>query len=589
MYVKSILDAFHLDKGKKMKKNIVRRAIANCFLDAQIHPVLQRIYVGRGIQSTTDLERNLINILPYQDLSNIELAITYLVAAMTDRQHIMIIGDFDADGATSTALAVRALRSFGAAKVSYLVPNRFEYGYGLTPEIVEVAAKQHPDLLITVDNGITSHAGVLRAKELNMKVLITDHHLSGGELPVADAIVNPNLSGDIFASKNLAGVGVIFYVMMALRSRLREIGWFAKQQLVEPNMAVLLDLVALGTIADVVPLDKNNRILVHQGLLRIRAGKTCPGIKALLEIAGRHYTRISASDLGYAVAPRLNAAGRLVDMSLGIECLLCDDPQQARIKAIELDQLNQERKTIEANMREQALQDLADLQLQQDLPIGLCLFNEKWHQGVIGILASRLKDLLHRPAIVFAVNTDTELKGSARSVPGLHIRDVLETIATQYPGLITKFGGHAMAAGLSIKQDDLDQFCIIFNEVVSLQLSEELLQGLVYSDGELTSDELCLEIAELIQDGGPWGQGFPEPIFEGNFQIVQRQLLQEKHLKFLLSTPDNKRSLDAIAFNVDHTMLNFSGEEIYLAYRLGINEYRGQRNLQLIVDHFEVV
>lgn len=573
-----------------MKKKIIRREVKASLTSDNLHPLLGRIYSARGITCVSELEHGLEKLLPFSSLLNINEAVQCLVDALQQQQRIIVVGDFDADGATSTALTVSALRAFGAKHVSYLVPNRFEYGYGLTPEIVAVAAKSQPELLITVDNGIASIAGVEAAKKFDIKVLITDHHLPGDELPQADAIINPNLPGDPFASKNLAGVGVIFYLMLALRSRLRSINWFVTQQLTEPNMAQFLDLVALGTVADVVTLDKNNRILVGQGLGRIRAGKMCPGILALLNVAGRNWQNMVAADLGFSVAPRLNAAGRLDDMSLGITCLLATDINQAQTLAVQLDALNRERQAIEADMQQQAQRALANLHLQNSLPVGVCLYDESWHQGVVGILAARIKDQVHRPVIAFAKVSETELKGSARSVPGLHIRDVLANVAVRHPQLITKFGGHAMAAGLSILYENFTAFQKAFAQAVADQLHHITeLSGKIYSDGELAADEFDIRIAEMLRNAGPWGQGYEEPIFDGQFQIYEQRVVGQKHLKLKLGAK-NSRIYDAIAFNVNLSdWPNHRCEKILAAYRLDINEYRGQRNLQLIIEHLEPV
>ena len=490
-----------------MKKVIVRRSAMTQDELEGIHPLLKRIYGLRGIKSRNEIEHDLINLTPFSQLLQIDAAVACLFEALQQQQNILIIGDFDADGATSSALAVSALRSFGAKNVSYLVPNRFEYGYGLTPEIVLVAAQRQPHLIITVDNGISSCAGVAKANELGIKVLITDHHLPGNELPAAAAIVNPNQPGDLFPSKNLAGVGVIFYVMLALRSHLRANHWFAQQNIPEPNMGQFLDLVALGTVADVVVLDKNNRIFVQQGLQRIRAGKARLGIQALLEIAGRKQNNLTASDLGFAIAPRLNAAGRLDDMSLGIECLLCNDANLAREMAVQLDVLNRERQAIEADMQQQAQQALSRLHFDNTMAMGLCLFDAAWHQGVIGILASRIKDQFNRPVIAFAAIDNNEIKGSARSVSGIHIRDVLDAVATRHPGLITKFGGHAMAAGLSLPRDNFLTFSRAFDAEVQRLLNPDDLQGKIYSDGELAAEDFNLTTAGLLRDAGPVGAG----------------------------------------------------------------------------------
>jgi single-stranded-DNA-specific exonuclease len=499
---------------------------------------------------------------------------------------IVIVGDFDADGATSCALCLRALRAMGAGQVHYLVPNRFEYGYGLTPEIVKVAAEFQPDLIVTVDNGISSVDGVAAAKQQGIRVLITDHHLAGEQLPAATAIVNPNLAGDTFPSKHLAGVGVAFYVMLALRARLREQGWFEKEAIPEPNLAQYLDLVALGTVADVVPLDRNNRILVQQGIQRMRAGHCAPGIRALLEVGGRSLSRIVAADLGFVVGPRLNAAGRLDDMSVGIECLLTGDAAAASRMAARLDALNRERKEIESDMQARALEAIAGLKLDaRQLPVGLCLFDAEWHQGVIGILAARIKERFHRPVIAFARSGPGELKGSARSVTGLHIRDALDAVAARHPDLIAKFGGHAMAAGLSLPEGHYPAFAAAFDEEVSRHLSRDDLSGVIYSDGELSGEELSLETAQLLRDASPWGQGFPAPVFEGNFNVVSHRVVGQRHLKMTLSPERGNCQIDGIAFNTE--VLPGGRQQVHIAYRLDVNEFRGIVSPQLIVEYME--
>jgi single-stranded-DNA-specific exonuclease len=494
---------------------------------------------------------------------------------------------------------VLALRAMGAAAVDFLVPNRFEYGYGLTPEIVAVAAQRGPDLIITVDNGISSIDGVAAANAAGMRVLITDHHLPGRELPAAAAIVNPNQPGCDFPSKCLAGVGVIFYVLSALRTELRKRSWFARQNIAEPNLADYLDLVALGTVADVVPLDYNNRILVQQGLRRIRAGRARPGIKALLEVANRVPQRVVSTDLAFAVGPRLNAAGRLDDMSLGIQCLLTDDPMLARDIAQQLDELNRDRRAIEADMQREALAALDSVHLGEAsaLPWGVCLYRADWHQGVIGILASRIKDRYHRPAIVFADADPSQglggevIKGSARSIPGLHIRDALDTVATRHPGLLSKFGGHAMAAGLSLAREQFPAFEAAFDAVVREQLSADDLTAVLWSDGPLAAEQFTLELAQSLREGGPWGQHFPEPLFDGEFLLVQQRIVGERHLKMVLADPQQPaRILDAIAFHVDTRRWPNAGlEKVRVAYRLDINEWRGQQSVQLLVEYLEPV
>lgn len=573
-----------------MQKKIKRRTTdsVKLLLD-NLHPLLHRVYSARGVKNSEELLREVERLLPYQSLSGIDQAVTILVDVLEKQEKILIVGDFDADGATSSVVALRALKSFGAKHLEYLVPNRFAFGYGLTPELVDVAKELHPALIITVDNGIANHAGVLSAKEAGIRVVITDHHLPSETLPLADAIVNPNQPHDQFPSKCIAGVGVIFYVMLALRRRLIDSKWFSEKNLPEPNMSRLLDLVALGTVADVVPLDHNNRILVHQGLRRIRAGQCAPGILALLEIANKNPKTIVASDLGFSVAPRLNAAGRLDDMSLGIECLLTDDINAAREMVQVLNQLNDERRVIEQDMQDQAFQILTSMKTLQSktLPRGICLFDESWHQGVIGILASRVKDKFHSPVIAFALANEHELKGSGRSVQGFHLRDALAQIAVTYPHLIQKFGGHAMAAGLTITRQAFPEFSRVFNDVVSSKLSEEDLKQNLWSDGELQLDEFSLEMADVIREAGPWGHAFPEPLFDGFFDIVDQRLVGGKHLKMVLAKED--KTFDAIAFNIDvNQWPNYRCERINAAYRLDINEFRGKRSVQLIVEHVEI-
>lgn len=563
-----------------MKKEIRRReSVLQAALETSaIHPLLKRIYAARQVASPEELETSLERLIPYQSLLNIDKAVTVLKETVINNQPITIVGDFDADGATSTAIAVRALRSFGAQHVNYVVPNRFAFGYGLTPELVDVIKAQKPALIVTVDNGIANHSGVEAALQAGIKVVITDHHLAAATLPPADAIVNPNQPDDSFPSKNLAGCGVIFYVMLALRRALQS----------TVNMARLLDLVALGTVADLVQLDRNNRILVHQGLRRIRAGQCAPGIIALLELAGRDFMKAQASDLGFAVASRLNAAGRLDDMSLGIECLLTDDSAKAREMAQVLHQLNNERRSIEKDMQAQALSALEQLNanFNNALPKGLCLYDASWHQGVIGILASRIKDKFNRPVIVFAPGPHGELKGSARSITGLHIRDVLAFIDAQCPGMIIKFGGHAMAAGLSLPRERLTEFTQLFEAVLDEHLTEDQLRHCVYSDGELSLDELTLESALALRDGGPWGQAFPEPQFDGIFKVVEQRLVGDKHLKLTLSKED--KLFDAIAFFVDTACWpNHRCDQVKMTYRLDVNDYKDRRNMQLIVEYLE--
>lgn len=571
-----------------IKTQLRRRPAADdTHLPASLPPLLRRLYALRGVQAEQELERSVKGMLPWQQLDGIDDAVSLLQQALADGRRIMVVGDFDADGATSTALTVLALRSMGGAAVDYLVPNRFEDGYGLSPEVVEQAAARGAELIVTVDNGISSHAGVDVAHAKGMQVLVTDHHLPGETLPAAEAIVNPNLRGCAFPSKSLAGVGVAFYLMLALRARLRDSGWFEQRALAMPNLAELLDLVALGTVADVVPLDANNRILVYQGLNRIRAGKCRPGIRALLEVANRDARQLAANDLGFALGPRLNAAGRLDDMSIGVALLLSDDIAQARMLANDLDALNQTRREIEQGMQVEALQLCDQLErTSTELPYGLAMYHPEWHQGVVGILALRIKERFHRPVIAFAPAGDGILKGSGRSVPGLHMRDALERLDMLNPGLMMKFGGHAMAAGLSLEEAKFDEFRQRFGELVGEWLDPAMLEGVIWSDGELAMQELSLTTAELLREGGPWGQAFPEPTFDGKFRILQQRLVGEKHLKLMVEPLGGGPLLDGIAFNVDTTLWpDSSVREVELAYKLDVNEFRGNRNVQLLIQH----
>ncbi|MBL4851249.1 MAG: single-stranded-DNA-specific exonuclease RecJ [Gammaproteobacteria bacterium] len=568
------------------QKKIVQRKIDNQLqLPKSLHPILAKIFSARALNSADELQYSLDKLLPYHSLLNINSAVELLSQHLEKRSHILIVADFDADGATSCAVAIRGLSAMGAAQVSYVVPNRFEYGYGLTPEIVAVAARQQPDLIITVDNGISSVDGVHVARKLGIDVLITDHHLPGKELPNANAIVNPNQAGDPFASKYLAGVGVMFYVLMALRAKLKEQEWFATQKIDVPNLAQWLDLVALGTVADVVPLDYNNRILVEQGLRRIRQGHCSAGISAMLQIAGRNPSRLSTSDLGFAVGPRLNAAGRLQDMKLGIECLLSDDLSQALRVAQQLDDLNKQRRDIESQMRDEAIAGLDNFDIDVSTLYGVCVYQQDWHQGVVGLVAARVREHLHRPVIAFANSSDDELKGSARSIPGLHIRDALDTVAARYPKLINKFGGHAMAAGLSLWRDDYQEFSLRFNEVVSELLRDEDLQDCIHSDGELDESDLNLDFAEVLRHAGPWGQHFPEPLFDGRFELVQKRIVGNNHLKMTLRSLGADTTIEAIAFNTTDEDWPEGVKRVRAAYKLDVNEYRGQCTAQLLINH----
>jgi len=577
-----------------MKKNIRHRSPINAIDSAleKLPPLVQRILINRDIVSAGQIDYQLKALQSPENFGGLEDAVTLLKEALFAQQRVCILGDFDADGATSTALAVRCLRAFGFSKIDYLVPNRFEFGYGLTPEIVVEIAKLSPDLLITVDNGIASLDGVAAAQAHGIKVLITDHHLPGAVLPTAEAIVNPNQPGCAFASKNLAGVGVIFYVMNAMRAALRSEEWFSRNNLPEPRMADFLDLVALGTVADVVPLDHNNRVLVEQGLMRIRAGHCCHGIHALFDVGGRALLRLTSTDLGFVAGPRLNAAGRLDDMSLGIRCLLADSYNEARQIASELDDLNKERRVIERSMQVEAERYLQALPLENaQHPFSICLYKDDWHQGVIGILASRIKDKLHRPTIIFASSGDGTLKGSGRSITGVHLRDVLDRVATSSPGLLTKFGGHAMAAGLSLDEHRLEDFERAFETVVSEALSGQAPQAELLTDGSLEDSDFTLENAFMLERLGPWGQGFPEPAFDGQFRIVSQRIVGEKHLKLQL-TPSEYSGLvvDGIAFNVDLDIWpNTAIQTAEVVYKLNVNEFRGEQKLQLMVDYLEPV
>ena len=556
---------------------------------AELHPLLKRIYANRDISDLSQIDYSLARLINFDQLKGIDAAAGIVADAVMSNQRILVVGDYDADGATSTALVVSALNSFAAGQVGYLVPNRFEYGYGLTPEIVEVARARTPDLLITVDNGISSIDGVRTAKQHGIKVVITDHHLPAQQLPAADAIVNPNQPDCTFVSKAIAGVGVAFYLMLAVRVALREQAWF-NQQRSEPNMAELLDLVALGTVADVVALDDTNRILVEQGIRRMRAGKVRPGIRALFQAAGRDIRACTSADLGFFIGPRLNAAGRLEDMSAGIECLTTDSAAVAERIADELNNLNTQRKQIEQGMLTEALGDMQTLLESLEgnpLKAGLCLYSSEWHQGVIGLLASRIKERFHRPVVAFADANDDpgsdEIKGSARSIRGLHIRDVLDAIASRHPGLIQKFGGHAMAAGLSISRDRFDAFRQAFEAEVDALLSEEELEEVVETDGSIEAGYLSLETAQVIESAGPWGQHFPEPVFDNRFQVLNWKIVGDKHLKMQLRHKQGDKTVDAIAFNTLADDLPAT-REIQVAYRMNVNEFRNNRSLQLIVD-----
>ena len=575
-----------------IKKTIVLRPVKKKHaLQGNLHPLLERIFLARGITSDLELDRTLAKLPSPWLLSGMEEMVEHLIVAINEQQKICIVADFDADGATSCAVAIKGLQLLGAGQVTFVVPNRFEYGYGLTPEIVELVKLQNPDVIITVDNGISSIDGVKAATDSGIKVLVTDHHLPGSNLPAATAIVNPNLLDDGFPNKSLAGVGVIFYVLLALRSRLRDINWFETNQVKEPNLAQLLDYVALGTVADVVALEQSNRILVYQGLLRIRTGRCHSGLTALVEVSGKNPQTITAADLGFSLGPRLNAAGRMDDMSLGIQCLLSDDPALAKDIALQLDELNNDRREVEAVMKHEALTYLSEMKAldEHHLPAGVCLFDANWHQGVIGILASRIKDQVHRPVIAFAPAGKDLIKGSARSIPGVHIRDVLSDIAAAHPKLLSKFGGHAMAAGLSLKMHDYPPFALAFDEMVSKRLASVDLEQKILSDGELTEQEMTIEIADLLQNSATWGQEFPEPLFDGVFDVIQSRIVGQRHLKLVLRKPVGDLVIDAIAFFVDRPEHWLGLRQIKAVYKLDINEFRGNRTVQFIVQYFEKI
>ena len=541
-----------------------------------MHPLLARLYAARGVKDKTELDYELKSLIPPTALTNASAAAQILADAIEAEAKMLIIGDYDCDGATATAVGVRALKMLGA-DVDFLLPDRFKLGYGLSPEIVDVAAQQSPDLIITVDNGIASIEGVDRARELGIATLITDHHLPGETLPEADCIVNPNQPGCDFPSKCIAGVGVMFYVMLALRAELRERGFFAERP--EPNFASLLDLVALGTVADVVKLDRNNRILVSQGLKRMRAGQLQPGLAALFKAAGRDPKKATAMDLGFILGPRLNAAGRLADMRLGVECLLTEDPSRALSIAQQLDALNRERREIESGMQEQALILLESIDANDAAP-GIALFDPSWHEGVVGILASRIKDKLHRPVFAFAPGEGGIIKGSGRSIPGLHLRDALDLVAKRSPGLLIRFGGHAMAAGATVNAENFEKFRESFAQVAAELLAPADLTRTLETDGNLEGAYFSLETARLLENE-IWGQGFPAPLFIDEFEVEQQRVLKEKHLKLRLRKGGTR--IDAIQFNFSTQ----PGHTTRVAYRLAINEYMGVETTQLMVEHLE--
>jgi len=567
---------------------IVRRELSPVMLSSQLHPVIDRIYRGRQVSHTDELENGLKGLTHYKALKGIETGAALLADAVEQNKRIIIVGDFDADGATSIAVCLLSMGLMGFNNIDYLVPNRFDFGYGLSVPIVDVAIERDADVIVTVDNGISCIDGVTHAKEKGLEVIVTDHHLPGDTLPPADAIVNPNQPGCTFPSKNLAGVGVSFYIMLAIKAELQQRGYFERSGVVPPNLATLLDIVAVGTVADVVVLDKNNRILVHQGLQRIRAGKCRPGIKALVEVANRECSHLTSTDLGFVVGPRLNAAGRLDDMSQGIACLLEDDKIQARMIAAELDALNKERREIETGMKAQAEEALEKMSIDEgDMPAALVVYRADFHQGVIGIVAGRLKEKYLKPVIAFAHQDEAVIKGSARSIPGVHIRDVLDEVNTRYPNVIDKFGGHAMAAGLSLPVDKLAEFEQAFVDITQAHVDKLDTAHALLSDGDLGTEELSLPFAHMLRQAGPFGQGFESPLFDGEFQLVDQRLVGQKHLKMVVKSKEGTE-IDAIAFNVDlKTWPNAMVKNVHIAYRLDINVFRGQESVQLIIEQID--
>jgi len=567
---------------------IKRREVPNInpLENSHLSKLIQKLYLSRGIKQIDQINYKLANLHNPNQLSGIKTAAQIVIDAMNDNKKIVIVGDFDADGATATALCLRAIKAFGHHNIDYLVPNRFDFGYGLSTQLIPILAEMQADLIITVDNGISSIEGTQAAIDADIQVIITDHHLPADVLPNADAIVNPNLNGDEFPSKNLAGVGVVFYLLAEIRSQLNDLDWFVDKNIPIPNLAQWLDIVALGTVADMVGLDDNNRILVTEGIKRIKAGHTVAGIKALLKVADRAIEKTNTETFGFVIAPRLNAAGRLEDMSIGIELLITDDENKAFRLAQELDGINQQRKEIQKDMQFLADSVVNELDKIKKLPNGICLFHNSWHQGVVGLLASKIKEKTNRPVIAFAPENDESdiLKGSARSISGFHIRDALVQIETNHPNLMHKFGGHAMAAGLSINKQDYEQFREIFDTTVNDSLTEEQRQHTIETDGELESIDFCLALAEELQEHGPWGQSFPAPLFDGWFNIMDKKEVGSGHTKLTLQTPDFSKRIGAIAFGIHPNLFKPEGDKNQITFKLDINEFRGRKNLQLIVQ-----
>ena len=569
---------------------ITRRTVSSdCDLPDHIHPVMRRIYAGRNISSARELDYSLMKLLPFGRLKNIDAAAGLLIDAIRNNKKIIIVADYDADGATACAVALRGLAMLGARQVVYLVPDRAKHGYGLSPDVVRQALEFEPDLLVTVDNGISSVAGAEFARNAGIDVLITDHHLPGKELPAASVIVNPNQPGDQFPSKCIAGVGVMFYVLLAVRAGLRDENWFEGQGLQTPNFAPLLDLVALGTIADVVRLDYNNRILVSQGLKRIRARHCSQGIMALIRVAGSVPEKITSADLGFLLGPRLNAAGRMADMSLGIECLITDNFSHAVSLAIQLDRFNRERKSVQAEMQGEAetyLRDIAELE-QGELPLGVCLYDAGWHQGIVGVLAGRIKEMINRPVIIFASAGEGLLKGSGRSISGIHLKDVLEALAAKHPHLMERFGGHAMAAGLTIKENNYADFRAVFDEEVGHVSAGRIPGAEIVTDGKLAPGDIGLELAGEINNAGPWGQGFPEPLFDDVFTVADARTVGQRHLKLKLLPQGIQTPVDAISFNTDLDAVDAGAENLRFVYQLAVDDYNNEPKAQLIIRHIE--
>ena len=571
-----------------MKLTVKRRPQidSDVFSGLSIHPLIARLYLSRGIESAQQVDYQLKNLLHPNDLGGIEAAAQITIKAIQNKRKIVIVGDFDADGATSTAVALRCLLAFGSTNHDYMVPNRFDYGYGLTEKLVDELVKIQAELIITVDNGISSVKGIQRAREAGMQVIVTDHHLPGQELPPAHAIVNPNNINDAFASKNLAGVGVLFYLMAEVRKQLMQLDWFQTQGMPVPNMSHYLDLVALGTVADVVPLDVNNRIMIAQGLRQIRHGHTVAGIKALFKVADKQLEDADTNSFSYVLAPRLNAAGRLEDMSLGINLLLTDDMNEAISLAQQLEDINQQRKVIQEEMQRFADSVLKQLHSTEKIPPGLCLYHPDWHQGVVGLLASKVKEKINRPVIAFAKESENSdmLKGSARSVPGLHIRDILVDIDSQHPQLMTKFGGHAMAAGLTMEHQHLADFQRLFADLTLERLGHNNGIKIIETDGSIDSADLSIRMAELIDQAGPWGQQFHPPLFDDWFIVYEKRLIGGMHTKLVLQTVDERKKIDAVAFGLHPNDFPQEGKQTHVCYKPEVNVFRGRRSLQLIVE-----